>query len=129
MLTGDTDKLFKKYSSSSSSFSVGYTPYSGSYRSNYTSTWKEKNAPLSNTPAWAKDISGLRNEKSTKKSVPEPKRERGFREGDRVKGPHHGEGSVIKVEKKDDGKVIVTVLFDAGKQMRFVEGHSDVVKI
>ena len=129
MLIGDTDKLFKKYSSSSSSFSLGYSPYSGSYRSNYTSTWKEKSNPISNTPAWAKDISGLRDEKSTKKSVPEPKRERGFREGDRVNGPNHGEGSVTKVEKKDDGRVIVTVLFDTGKQMRFVEGHSDVVKI
>ena len=129
MLIGDTDKLFKKYSSSSSSFSLGYSPYGGQYRSNYTSTWKEKSNPISNTPAWAKDISGLRDEKSTKKSVPEPKRERGFREGDRVNGPNHGEGSVTKVEKKDDGRVIVTVLFDTGKQMRFVEGHSDVVKI
>ena len=61
--------------------------------------------------------------------MPEVKRERGFKEGDRVKGPNHGEGSVTKVEKKDDDKIIVTVVFDTGKQMRFVEGHSDVVKI
>ena len=71
----------------------------------------------------------MRDDDSIKKSAPEPKRERGFTEGGRVKGPNHGEGSVTKVEKKDDGRVIVTVLFDTGKQMRFVEGHSDVVKI
>ena len=65
----------------------------------------------------------------TKTAVPEVKRERGFMEGERGKSPNHGEGSVTKVEKKDDGKIIVTVVFDTGKQMRFVEGHSDVVKI
>ena len=126
MLIGDIDKLFKN---SSSSFSPGYSPYGGTYKSNYTSSWKDKGSTYTNTPSWAANIPGLKKGEVTKTPVPEVKRERGFKEGDRVKGPNHGEGSVTKVEKKDDGKIIVTVVFDTGKQMRFVEGHSDVVKI
>ena len=127
MLIGDIDKLFKN--SSSSSFSPGYSPYGGTYKSNYTSSWKDKGSTYTNTPSWAANIPGLKKGEVTKTAVPEVKRERGFKEGDRVKGPNHGEGSVTKVEKKDDDKIIVTVVFDTGKQMRFVEGHSDVVKI
>ena len=126
MLIGDIDKLFKN---SSSSFSPGYSPYGGTYKSNYTSSWKDKGSTYTNTPSWAANIPGLKKGEVTKTAVPEVKRERGFKEGDRVKGPNHGEGSVTKVEKKDDDKIIVTVVFDTGKQMRFVEGHSDVVKI
>ena len=127
MLIGDIDKLFKN--SSSSSFSPGYSPYGGTYKSNYTSSWKDKGSTYTNTPSWAANIPGLKKGEVTKTPVPEVKRERGFKEGDRVKGPNHGEGSVKAVEKKEDGRVIVTVIFDTGKQMRFVEGHSDVVKI
>ena len=127
MLIGDIDKLFKN--SSSSSFSPGYSLYGGTYKSNYTSSWKDKGSTYTNTPSWASNIPGLKKCEVTKTAVPEVKRERGFKEGDRVKGPNHGEGSVTKVEKKDDDKIIVTVVFDTGKQMRFVEGHSDVVKI
>lgn len=126
MLIGDIDKLFKN---SSSSFSPGYSPYGGTYKSNYTSSWKDKGSTYTNTPSWAANIPGLKKGEVTKTAVPEVKRERGFKEGDRVKGPNHGEGSVKAVEKKEDGRVIVTVIFDTGKQMRFVEGHSDVVKI
>ena len=126
MLIGDIDKLFKN---SSSSFSPGYSPYGGTYKSNYTSSWKDKGSTYTNTPSWAANIPGLKKGEVTKTAVPEVKRERGFMEGERVKSPNHGEGSVTKVEKKDDGKIIVTVVFDTGKQMRFVEGHSDVVKI
>ena len=126
MLIGDIDKLFKN---SSSSFSPGYSPYGGTYKSNYTSSWKDKGSTYTNTPSWAANIPGLKKGEVTKTPVPEVKRERGFMEGERVKSPNHGEGSVTKVEKKDDGKIIVTVVFDTGKQMRFVEGHSDVVKI
>ncbi|MGN1178789.1 MAG: ATP-dependent helicase, partial [Candidatus Ornithospirochaeta sp.] len=124
MLIGDIDKLFKN--SSSSSFSTGY---GGTYKNNYTSSWKDKGSTYTNTPSWAANIPGLKKGEVTKTAVPEVKRERGFKEGDRVKGPNHGEGSVKAVEKKEDGRVIVTVIFDTGKQMRFVEGHSDVVKI
>lgn len=127
MLIGDIDKLFKN--SSSSSFSPGYSLYGGTYKSNYTSSWKDKGSTYTNTPSWAANIPGLKKGEVTKTAVPEVKRERGFKEGDRVKGPNHGEGSVKAVEKKEDGRVIVTVIFDTGKQMRFVEGHSDVVKI
>ena len=127
MLIGYIDKLFKN--SSSSSFSPGYSLYGGTYKSNYTSSWKDKGSTYTNTPSWASNIPGLKKSEVTKTPVPEVKRERGFKEGDRVKGPNHGEGSVTKVEKKDDDKIIVTVVFDTGKQMRFVEGHSDVVKI
>ena len=126
MLIGDIDKLFKN---SSSSFSPGYSPYGGTYKSNYTSSWKDKGSTYTNTPSWAANIPGLKKGGVTKTPVPEVKRERGFKEGDRVKGPNHGEGSVTKVEKKDDDKSIVTVVFDTGKQRRFVGGHSDVVKI
>ena len=127
MLIGDIDKLFKN--SSSSSFSPGYSLYGGTYKSNYTSSWKDKGSTYTNTPFWAANIPGLKKGEVTKTAVPEVKRERGFMEGERVKSPNHGEGSVTKVEKKDDGKIIVTVVFDTGKQMRFVEGHADVVKI
>ena len=127
MLIGDIDKLFKN--SSSSSFSPGYSLYGGTYKSNYTSSWKDKGSTYTNTPSWASSIPGLKKGEVTKTPVPEVKRERGFMEGERVKSPNHGEGSVTKVEKKDDDKIIVTVVFDTGKQMRFVEGHSDVVKI
>ena len=127
MLIGDIDKLFKN--SSSSSFYPGYSLYGGTYKSNYTSSWKDKGSTYTNTPSWAANIPGLKKGEVTKTPVPEVKRERGFKEGDRVKGPNHGEGSVKAVEKKEDGRVIVTVIFDTGKQMRFVEGHSDVVKI
>ena len=127
MLIGDIDKIFKN--SLSSSFSKGYTLYGGKYKSNYTSSWKDKGSTYTNTPSWAANIPGLKKGEVTKTAVPEVKRERGFMEGERVKSPNHGEGSVTKVEKKDDGKIIVTVVFDTGKQMRFVEGHSDVVKI
>ena len=127
MLIGDTDKLFKNYSSSS--FSTGYSNFGGSYRSNYTSSWKNKSGGISNTPSWASNIPGLKKEERVENKVIEKKRDCGFNEGDRVKVPNHGEGNVTRVEKKDDGRRIVTVLFDTGKQMRFVEGHSDVVKI
>ncbi|MGN1191006.1 MAG: 3'-5' exonuclease, partial [Candidatus Ornithospirochaeta sp.] len=127
MLIGDTDKLFKNFSSSS--FSAGLSFYGGTYRSNYTHSWKEQSSPISNTPSWARDIPGLKEKEREKKEVREPKREKGFKEGDRVKSDNHGEGSVTKIEKKDDGRIIVTVVFDKGKQMKFVEGHSDVVKI
>ena len=126
MLIGDIDKLFKN---SFSSFSPGYSPYGGTYKSNYTSSWKDKGSTYTNTPSWAANIPGLKKGEVTKTAVPEVKRERGFMEGERVTSPNHGEGSVTKVEKKDDDKIIVTVVFDTGKQMRFVEGHSDVVKI
>ncbi len=131
MLIGDTDKLFKTSSSSSSSFSAGFSPYGGVYRDNYTHSWKEKERStyVSNTPSWANKISGLPKQESPKKEVAEPKRERGFKEGDRVKDGSRGEGSVTNIEKKDDGRIIVTVVFDSGKQMRFVEGNGSVVKI
>ena len=129
MLIGDTDKLFKRYSSSSSSsFSLGYS-YGGTYRSNYTSSWKEKSSSISNTPSWARGIPGLGKTSGGNREIQEPKRERGFKEGDRVKDDSRGEGKVTNLEKKEDGKIIVTVLFDSGKQMRFVEGHGGVVKI
>lgn len=127
MLVGDTDKLFK--TSSSSSFSLGFSSYGGAYRSSYTSSWKQTTT-VSNTPSWAQNISGLRDKEMVKKEVvTAPKREVGFKLGDRVKSPNHNEGYVTEVEKRDDGKVIVTVTFDNGKKLRFIEGHSDVVKI
>ena len=103
----------------SSSYSLG------TYKSNYTSSWKSS-APISNTPSWAKNLTGLKEKKSEEKKE---KKTVEYSVSDAVMSPNHGKGQVTAVDKRDDGRVIVTVVFDSGKKMKFVAGHSDVERI
>ena len=124
MLAGDTNKIFNSYSSSA----YANLGYGGQYRANYTSSWKgNKTSSVSNTPSWAKNFEGLVKKEEPK--VPSPRRATGFTVGERVRSSNHGEGSVTEVEKREEGKTIVSVVFDSGKKMKFVEGHADVERI
>ena len=120
MLSGDTELLYKRNrASSSASYSLG------TYKSNYTSSWKSS-APISNTPSWAKNLTGLKEKKTEEKKE---KKTVEYSVSDAVMSPNHGKGQVTAVDKRDDGRVIVTVVFDSGKKMKFVAGHSDVERI
>lgn len=106
MLSGDVENI---YSSSSI----------GNSFSSFKSKFDQK--PVFTTPSWVKNTD----------VTPKPKREEKivtFNIGDRVHHFTNGNGKITEREVRSD-KTIITVVFDSGKRMKFVEGHAALEKL
>ncbi|MBQ0070374.1 MAG: ATP-dependent helicase [Spirochaetales bacterium] len=146
LLSGDVDAI-RSRSSFGSSFGSTYGQKSGFFGSSYgTSSYTQKTqTSVSNTPSWASKVAGLggtgfssgntaSSYGSSSSNSSKPKSvaainssQSGFAVGDRVKKDNYGEGTIDNVEVRPD-KRILTVTFDSGRKMKFVDGHSGLEK-